>query len=359
MTALCNTLRDEGYQAVGVPSGAEALAALRAGGFDLLLTDLAMPGMDGIVLLREALLLDPHLAGIVMTGQGTVSSAVSAMKVGAFDYVLKPFKLEALLPVLARGLHLRRLRAENTELAKRVNERTIELETVNKELEAFAYSVSHDLRTPLRAINGLAEILLKRPRGDLAPDVQRCVALIHRGSSEMDQLINSILEFSRLSHLALIRQSVDLEQLGRRVFADLSGDLQGRRVEFHVAALPKCSGDPVLLRQVLVNLISNALKFTRSRDPALIAVGVVLPAAAKGPVYFVRDNGVGFDMKQAGRLFGLFQRMYHPKEYEGTGVGLAMVRRIVERHGGEIWAEAEAETGATFYFTLRSEGDLA
>lgn len=359
MTALCNTLRDQGYETVGVSSGAAALAALRQGGFDLVLTDLKMPQMDGIALLREAQAIDPLLVGIVMTGHGTIPNAVDAMKVGAIDYVLKPFKLGALLPALERGLTLRRLRMKNAELEKRVRERTAELETVNKELEAFAYTVSHDLRTPLRVINGLSEILLNRPTGTLTPEVQRCVQLIHRGSCEMDQLINRILDFSRLGHRSPERQTVDLERLCRSVFEELSGEHSGRRVEFRVQAIPPASGDPVLLRQVLVNLLSNALKFTRPRDPALIEVGAIRRKGIKGPVYFVRDNGVGFDMQHADRLFGVFQRLYHSQDFEGTGVGLAMVRRIIERHGGRVWPEAAPETGATFFFTVPAENKPA
>jgi signal transduction histidine kinase len=335
-----------------VRSGTEALAALRTGSFDLVLTDLMLPQMDGITLLRAALAIDPHLAGIVMTGHGTIPTAVDAMKVGAIDYVLKPFKLAALRPVLERGLAGRRLRRQNAELAARVRERTAELETLNKELEAFAYTVSHDLRTPLRAIAGFAEILLQRPPGSLPPDVQRCIDRIHHGAGEMDRLINNILAFSQLGHRAPDRQPVNLEQLAREVFEDLAGEPGGRRVEFTVQALPAVAGDPALLRQVLVNLLSNALKFTRPRDPAVIEVGVAPAKDGADPVFFVRDNGVGFDARQADRLFGVFQRLYHPVEFEGTGVGLAMVRRIVERHGGRVWAEARVDAGATFLFTL-------
>lgn len=352
MNALCNTLRDEGYEAVGVSSGAEALAALEVGRFDLVLTDVMLPKMDGITLLRKALAIDPQLVAIVMTGHGTIPNAVEAMKVGAIDYVLKPFNLGTLRPALERGLTLRRLRVKNAELEARVRERTVELEAANKELEAFAYSVSHDLRMPLRAITGIAEILLKNIAAGSTSDQQRCVELILRGSCEMDQLIDSIMAFSRLGHQAPVRQEVDLERLSREVFEDLTGELGGRQVDFQVRSLTKASGDPTLLRQVLINLIGNALKFTRTRSLARIEVGMTLAKGHADPVYFVRDNGIGFDMQQADRLFVVFQRLYHTVEFEGTGVGLAMVRRMIERHGGRIWAEAAPEKGATFFFTL-------
>jgi signal transduction histidine kinase len=237
------------------------------------------------------------------------------------------------------------------ELEARVRDRTAELAAANKELEAFASSVSHDLRTPLRAINGLAEILLKNPPGELTAEARRCITLIHRGSSEMDQLIDSIMAFSRLSHEAPARQEIDLTALSHDVFRDLVGGKPDQRVEFRVQPLGKVSADPTLLRQVLVNLLANALKFTRKANRAVIEVGLVR-SDDDGPVYFVKDNGVGFDMEQADRLFVMFQRLSHQGEFEGTGVGLAMVRRIIERHGGEVWAEAEPGAGATFFFTL-------
>jgi signal transduction histidine kinase len=244
------------------------------------------------------------------------------------------------------------LQRSHEELEARVQDRTAELEAANKELEAFASSVSHDLRTPLRAITGLAEILLKNPAGSLTAETQRCVGLIHRGAGEMDKLIDSIMDFSRLSHQAPVRQTVDLAALCQEVFRDLTGGRPARPVAFKVQPLAPVNGDPALLRQVLVNLLANALKFTRLSEPAEIEVGMVHPDGNAGPIFFVRDNGVGFDMEQADRLFVMFQRLYHREEFEGSGVGLAMVRRIIERHGGQVWAEAEPGLGATFFFTV-------
>lgn len=275
--------------------------------------------------------------------------SVRALKLGedelglltdAFNHMLEQIQLQNLA-----------LQRANDELEGRVRDRTAELAAANKELEAFASSVSHDLRTPLRAINGLAEILLKNPPGELTPEARRCITLIHRGSSEMDQLIDSIMAFSRLSHEAPARQEIDLTALSHDVFRDLVGGKPDPRVEFRVQPLGQVNADPTLLRQVLVNLLANALKFSRLSEPALIEVGVVR-SDDDGSIYFVRDNGVGFDMEQADRLFVMFQRLYHKQEFEGTGVGLAMVRRIIERHGGEVWAEAEPGAGATFFFTL-------
>ncbi|WP_438479163.1 sensor histidine kinase [Oleiharenicola lentus] len=247
---------------------------------------------------------------------------------------------------------LEQIQEQNRELENRVRDRTIDLEAANKELETFAYSVSHDLRTPLRAITGIAEILAKRPAGELSPAAQRSVQLIHRGVCEMDRLIDSIMSFSRLGHHEPVREAVDIEALCHYVFRDLTGERSDRHVQFHVQPLPKVKGDPTLLRQVLVNLLSNSLKFTRPRQVAEIEVGIQRSADEPHPIFFVRDNGVGFDMEQADRLFVVFQRLYHPQDFEGTGVGLAMVRRIIERHSGHIWAEGVPDKGATFFFTL-------
>jgi hypothetical protein len=354
MGALCKTLRDEGYAVTGATSGAEAIALLKDGGFDLLMTDLMMPRMDGIALVRQALTRDPGLVAIVMTGQGSIPTAVEAMKTGAVDYVLKPFKLSAMLPVLERALMLRRLRLKNVELEQRVQLRTAELEAANHELDQFAHSVSHDLRTPLRAVAGFAEILRQHHAGELSDEARRLIGLIAAGAAEMDQLTNDLLEFSRLGRQTLARQAIEPERLCREVFDSLEHDRAARRVELQLGTLPAVSADPALLRVALVNLLSNALKYTRQRDPALIEIGCQRPAKG-APIFFVRDNGAGFDPVHASRLFGVFERLHSGDQFEGTGVGLATVRRIIERHGGRIWAESAPDRGATFFFTLAAD----
>ena len=352
MAALRATLSDEGYQVTGATSAAEALGSLETGDYDVILTDLMMPQVDGIGLLRQAFARDPDVVGIVMTGHGSIPSAVEAMKAGAIDYVLKPFKLSTALPALERAVMLRRLRRRNADLEARVRRRTEELEAANAELDAFCDSVSHDLRTPLRTIRGFAEILREWHAAELSPEARRLVDLIKAGVDEMDQLTDDLLDFSRLGHESITRQAVDLERLCREAFQSLERERVGRAVELTLRPLPVVSGDPALLRLVVVNLLSNALKFTRRRSPALIEVGVTRIANDSAPVVFVRDNGVGFDPGRAANLFGVFQRLHGADEFEGTGVGLATVRRIIERHGGRIWADAKPDAGATFYFTL-------
>ena len=352
MVALRNTLRDEGYLVTGATSGAEALAVLRETEFDLILADLMMPTMDGIGLIREALALHPQLVAIIMTGHGSVATAVEAMKVGAIDYVLKPFKLNLLLPALERALTVRRLRVANVALEACVRERTAELETANRDLAAFSFSVSHDLRMPLRTVAGFAEILIEHHGAGLSAEVRRLVGQIQIGAEEMAAMINGLHALSLLGQQALEPEPFDLGRLVRDVFQDLKREHPGRRVELRLPAHLRACGDRVLLRQVVANLLSNAFKYTRSRNPAIIEVGTTAVAGESTPVHFVRDNGVGFDPRHAEKLFGMFQRLHRSSEFEGTGVGLATAHRIIERHGGRIWAEAVPGAGATFFFTL-------
>ncbi len=247
---------------------------------------------------------------------------------------------------------LAQIQEQNEVLEKRVRERTTELESANDELEAFGSSAAHDLRTPLRAITGFADVLLDTRAKNSAEDTQRYIRMIRDGSTQMGALINDLLAFSRLGRQALARQTVDLAQLSREVYHELAAEHGERRVEFHIHLLPPVDGDPALLRVVLSNLLSNALKYSRPRNPAVIEIGVTSDHVNGVPILFVRDNGVGFDMHDAGKLFGVFQRLHHAHEFEGTGVGLATVRRIINRHGGRIWAESTPNAGATFFFTL-------
>jgi two-component system sensor histidine kinase/response regulator len=350
LAALCNTLGSQGYTTVGASSGQDALAALRTHTFDLLLTDLKMPGMDGIALVREALSIDPNLVGVLMTGHGTIATAVEAMQVGALDYILKPFKLSAVLPVLTRALAVRRLRLENARLERNVRERTSELEAANKELDAFAYSVSHDLRAPLRAVNGFASILLREHGAEMSAQVRELVDDISAAGRRMEQLIEDLLRFSRLGRQPVSRMPVQLSTLIEDVLRELEPQHHDRRIDLRVGDLPEVVGDPSLLRQVFANLLSNAFKFTRGRDAATIEVGCKEVDGDR--VFFVRDNGVGFDMRYASKLFGVFQRFHTQEQFPGTGVGLSLVQRIIQRHGGRIWAEAEVDKGAIFRFTL-------
>jgi light-regulated signal transduction histidine kinase (bacteriophytochrome) len=242
------------------------------------------------------------------------------------------------------------IRTLNEELEQRVIKRTAELEAANKELEAFSYSISHDLRAPLRAMDGFSRILVEEHVLHLSPEAQRCASLVRANAKQMGQLIDNLLDFARLSRKPLQKQPVAPADLVRQSLRDLRTEQEGRHVDIALGDLPVCHADPTLLKQVFVNLLSNALKFTRRREVARIEIGCDQENGER--VYFVRDNGVGFDMRYADKLFGVFQRLHPADEYDGTGVGLAIVQRIVHRHGGRVWGDSEVDKGATFYFTI-------
>jgi len=355
--ALCRTLEDEGYAIKGFTATSAALEALRSGPFDIVLTDLTMPGMDGIAFLSAAREIDPGLAGIVMTGHGTIATAVEAMKAGALDYILKPFDLRVILRVLARTQAMLRLRRENAALLERLSLRTVELETANRELEAanreleaFSYSVSHDLRAPLRTIDGLLNVIQEDFGASVPAEARQHIEAISSQATRMGELIEDLLRLSRLGREPLQKRSVDMGALVQEVVGELRAGEAARNLEIRIGSLPLAQADPSLLRQVWVNLVANALKFTRRREQAIITIEGA--EGAEGRLYSVRDNGAGFDPQRADRLFGIFQRLHGAKEFEGTGVGLSIVRRIIERHGGRIWAQGEPDRGAAFHFTL-------
>jgi len=520
MTALCKTLELEGYITTGFTSAREALKQLADHEFDILLTDLMMPEMDGIALLRAAQEIDRDLVGIVMTGHGTIDTAVKALQSGALDYVLKPFRLDNLVPVLSRALAVRRLQAENIrlretlsihelaraitrgleheeiiertlaaamqqhdagvvciyvptqdgrslrvagahglepsevgkeslaldrsmsewvssareqlaswdgsgplpavfeppfaghqrgvalpmvaggnfygilefssratrrrlsagqvkaldilantaasafeadslltqlrtmnqDLEQRVQDRTLELEASNADLESFSYSVSHDLRSPLRAIDGFCQILVSEHARELSHEARDFLAKVCAAVARMQNLIDDLLHLARFSRQPLETQRVRMTDLTRRVALGLQDQTRDRRMQLEIAELPDCEGDTSLLEQVWINLLSNAFKFTATRDPAHVQVGAFRQDNEQ--VYFVRDNGVGFDMQYADKLFGVFQRMHTQTQFPGTGIGLSIVHRIIRRHGGRTWAESRPQEGTTLYFSL-------
>lgn len=275
------------------------------------------------------------------------------------DTTIVPFLDEGSKPrqyVAIRADITERKRAEDTirqlnaGLEQRVAERTAQLEAANRELEAFSYSVSHDLRAPLRAVDGFSQAVID-DFGPLLPEEGvRYLETIRASTQRMGALIDDLLAFARLNRLDLNRKAVDPDALVRASLDDLGFPWANRKVDVRIGALPACTGDPVLLRQVWMNLLSNALKYTRKRERAWVEVGCT--RTGEGDTFHVRDNGTGFDMRYAQKLFGVFQRLHRQEEYEGTGVGLAIVQRIVQRHGGRVWAEAAVDRGATFYFTL-------
>jgi hypothetical protein len=350
MRALSDTLGLEGYATTGFSSATEALAALRPGEFDLLLTDLMMPEMDGIALITAARKIDATLGALIMTGHGTIDTAVQAMKGGALDYILKPFKLNVILPVIARALDVQRLRRENAELQERERRRSEELAIAYQDLESFSYSISHDLRAPLRTIDSFAQMLGEDHAEKLDGEARRIIGTIRSGSRKMDQLIVGLLEFSRIGRQRLESDSIDMTLLAQAAMADIMAGYTGPTPRIDIEELPEAAGDATVLRQVWCNLIGNAVKYSAKRATPKIQISGGIDK--NEAVYQIEDNGAGFDMRYAENLFGVFQRLHRTEEFAGTGVGLAIVQRIVARHGGRVWAKGAPDAGACFSFAL-------
>jgi light-regulated signal transduction histidine kinase (bacteriophytochrome) len=242
------------------------------------------------------------------------------------------------------------IRKLNEELEQRVIERTRDLEAVNRELEAFAYSVSHDLRAPLRHTVGYAELLQKNASSILDEKSRRYTLMIMESAQRMGTLIDDLLAFARVGRAEIQKTMVSLDQVVKEALGEVRQETDGRNIAWKMSALPNVRGDRSLLRLAFVNLITNAIKFTRTRAQAEIEIGA--DAKQAEIVVFIRDNGVGFDMKYVNKLFGVFQRLHRTEEFEGTGIGLATVQRIIHRHGGSVWAEGVLDRGATFYLAL-------
>ena len=387
-------LERQDYHVTVTANGRQALEAARRRKPTIIISDVVMPEMDGYELSRRVK-ADADLSDIPIILVTTLSDpedVIRGLECCADNFILKPYDEHYLLSRVQFVLINREMRQtervgmgvdiffngqrhfitadrlqilnlllstydaaiqRNKELSRTQEELQLlnaKLETANRELEAFSYSVSHDLRAPLRAISGFAGMLRRDHAAVLAPDAVKLLERVEENVTRMGNLIDDLLEYSRLGRKALSVQRLNLAHIARECLKELDPERQGRKVEIVVGELPPCNGDVILLKQVLLNLLSNALKYTRKRDSARIEVGAEVRAGEY--VCHVRDNGAGFDMKYADKLFQVFQRLHSQGEFAGTGVGLAIVRRAIEKHGGRVWAEAAPGAGATFYFAL-------
>ncbi|HKY71885.1 MAG TPA: ATP-binding protein [Nitrospira sp.] len=278
----------------------------------------------------------------VLRSAGTTRNTIALLALGA---VLQLVLLASVYVLIQHDITNRR------RVAAELRRQGELLQAANKELEAFSYSVSHDLRAPLRHIDGYAALLSKTAGEALNDKARRYLETISDSAKQMGQLIDDLLVFSRMGRQDMLHSTVNLNQLVKTVIHDLRLDLQGNTISWTIGTLPDVPGDPAMLRQVFINLLSNAVKFTATRPTPCIEIGATRDTPGEVTV-FVRDNGVGFDMQYANKLFGVFQRLHRNDEFEGTGIGLANVRRIIHRHGGRTWAEGAVDQGATFYLSL-------
>ena len=346
LRALCEILMDQGYQVEGLTSPTQALQRLDEERFALLLTDLQMPEVNGIDLIRHAQALAPDMVVVLMTAHGSIGSVVDAMKSGALDCVQKPFRIGAIVPVLERALEVQRLRVNNRSLQAEVAQQLGQLRAVNQELDAFAARLAHDLRGPLVNMRSILQLVAQ----ELPPESNPGLAeVLQRGVASGDlalRMVRDLLEFARLGNEPLHLAPVALDDVLNAALNTVEPLYAGRRIDWRVGPLPLVDGHAGLLQQAFVNLLGNAIKYTTGQPDARIEVCAQL--VGQEHEVQVIDNGAGFDPAHADQLFKPFRRLHSAQEFVGEGMGLANVRRIVERHGGSVRARGRLGEGAAF-----------
>jgi signal transduction histidine kinase len=345
VSLLDQILRGAGYDSITTTQNPTEVCELyREHRYDLILLDLQMPGMDGFEVMAALKEIEPgdYLPVLVITAKP--EHKLAALAAGAKDFVTNPFEIAEVLMRVQNMLEVRLLNRSSRKLYD-------QLQAANVELQAFTYSVSHDLRAPLRHVLGFVEMLQKDASPSLSETSLELLGTITAATKRMGNLIDDLLAFSQVGHASLKKSPLDLDNLVQETLKELLVDTQGRNIAWTLHPLPRVSADRALLRMVLINLIANAVKFTGGRAEATIEIGCA-PDEKGETVIYISDNGAGFNPKYTKKLFGVFKRLHSRDEFEGTGIGLANVQRIINRHGGRVWAEGTVNVGAKFYFSL-------
>ncbi|HEY1039153.1 MAG TPA: response regulator [Bacteroidia bacterium] len=350
--AIQVVLQDQEVELITTTSGNDALKATLHHEFALALLDIQMPEMDGFELaaiLREEAKTS-HLPFIFISAVYTDNFNVfKGYEKGAFSFITKPFQPEILVNKVKFFVEKHQQELQLHKLNETLEEKNKELQFINRELESFSYSVSHDLRAPLRAVNGYSRILKEEYASYLNEEGNKLLGNIQYNANRMNSLIDDLLAFSRMGRKELQKTDVDMDSIVHEIASELK-EATHHKATVTISSILPAEADQSLIRQVWINLISNAIKYSEKKEHPVVEIGS--EKTENGTMYFVKDNGAGFDMEYASKLFGVFQRLHDQDDFEGTGIGLAIVQRIINRHGGRIWADAKVNEGANFYFTL-------